>query len=53
MIKTFVSGIPEKLDELVNNFEKEKGRGVCFATQTEMIEFKGQLMFRATVFYKE
>lgn len=49
MIKTFVNGIPEKLDEEVNNFEKENN---VFATQTEFINFNGQLMFRATVFYK-
>ena len=50
MIKTIVNGIPEEFDKLVNDFEKENN---VFATQTSFIDFKGALMFKATIFYKE
>jgi hypothetical protein len=50
MIKTIVNGIPEELDKQVNEFEKSHN---VFATQTSFIEFKGSLIFKATLFYKE
>lgn len=48
MIETYMNTDPKKVDEFVNNYPEK-----VWATQTDMVEFQGQLLHKAVVFFGE
>lgn len=48
MIKTYINTDPAKVDDFVNNYPEK-----VWATQTQTIEYQGQLLHKAVIFYGE